>query len=321
MALTKVYDAATVFKHLNGIINVYKPAGVKVQHVRNAILSNISKGLNELEQREPRKLPKSRLLLGTGTAADPVLHNINSNTDLSDTIFAAGSRYMPRDTRCATVATLGDHTSGVLLFGLNKGLHQSSQIQRNRPVRVYHVTARMGTATETHLPGSRVTVRANHKYVTAERISGLAASMQASHQRKMYELCGVDLQTQAAYELACKGLLRPADNSQPVIYGIKLIHFERPHFTLELHAINENEQFLASLVHDMAIELRTVAHCSQLRCIRHAHFDVKDSLLRHGWHLAGIMKNLQEQRKILEAHPQILDQERVDLHAATEAKI
>ncbi|EDW00580.1 mitochondrial mRNA pseudouridine synthase Trub2 [Drosophila grimshawi] len=317
MSLTKVYDAATVFKHLNGIINVYKPAGMKVKHVRNAILGNICKGLNELEQREPRKLTKDRLLLGTGTAADTVLHKIASDADLSDHILAAGPRYMPADIKCAAVATLGDHTSGVLLFGLNGGLQQSSLIQRNRPVRVYHVTARMGTATESHLPNSRITVRANHKYVTAERISGLAASMQASHQRKMYELCGVDLQTQAAYELACKGLLRPADNSQTVIYGIKLIHFDRPHFTLELHTINESEEYMAALIHDMAIELRTVAHCSQLRCIRHAHFDVMESLLRHGWHLPGIVKNLRQQRAVLEAHPQLLEQQRVELHAAS----
>lgn len=139
--------------------------------------------------------------------------------------------------------------------------------------------------------------------------------MQASHQRKMYELCGVDLQTQAAYELACKGLLRPADKTLPVIYGIKLINFERPHFTLELHTINEDENYLAALVHDMAVELRTVAHCSQLRCIRHAHFDVTDSLLRHGWHLPGIIKNLRQQKEILKAHPQILDQHRIELHA------
>lgn len=286
-----------------------------------------------MDLREPRKLQKDRLLLGTGTAADTVLHKIASDTDLSDHVLASGPRYTPRDVSCAPVAALGDHTSGVLckyllllsvgilmckslaVFGFNKGLRKSSRIQRNRPVRVYHVTARMGTATENYLPDSRVTVRASHRHVSADRISGLTASMQASHQRKMYELCGVDLQTQAAYELACKGLLRPADNTQPVIYGIKLIHFERPHFTLELHTINEDENYLAALVHDMAIELRTVAHCSQLRCIRHAHFDVTDSLLRHGWHLPGIIKNMRQQKEILKAHPEILEQERVELHA------
>ncbi|XP_046866046.1 mitochondrial mRNA pseudouridine synthase Trub2-like [Drosophila willistoni] len=314
MSLTKVYDAATVFRHLNGVLNVYKPAGMKVIHVRNAILANICKGLNELEQREPRKLSEDRPLLGTGTAADSVFHNMAKNTDLSDHILASGSRYLPADIRCATVASLGEHTSGVLLFGLNKGLRQSSRIQRNRPVRIYHVTGRLGIATENHLPDSRITVRSNYKHISAERLSGLASSMQASHQRKMYELCGVDLQTQAAYELACKGLIRPADNSQPVLYGIKLIEFERPRFTLEIHAINETEDYLAAIVHDMALELRTVAHCVQLRCIRHSHFEVGESLLRHGWHLPGIMKNLRQQKEILKSHPEMLKEERIELH-------
>ncbi|KAH8389947.1 probable tRNA pseudouridine synthase 2 [Drosophila serrata] len=315
MALTKVYDAATVFKHLNGILNVYKPAGVKAKQVRNAILSNICRGLNEMEQREPRKLPRDRPLLGTGTAADSVLYNIANYEDLSDNVLAAGPRYMPRDIRCATVSRLGDHTSGVLLFGINKGIGQSGCIRRNQLVRVYHITGCMGTATENHLPDSHITVRSNYRHVSADRISGLAASMQASHQRKMFELCGVDLQTQEAYELACKGLLRPSDDSQPVIYGIKLIRFEGPYFTLELHGINETQEYLAALVHDMALELRTVAHCSQIRCVRHAHFDVRDSLLRHGWHLPGIIKNLRQQREILRAHPEILRQDRVELHA------
>lgn len=44
MSLTKVFDAPTVFKHLNGIMNIYKPVGMRVKHVKNAILHNIVKG-------------------------------------------------------------------------------------------------------------------------------------------------------------------------------------------------------------------------------------------------------------------------------------
>ncbi|KAH8267392.1 hypothetical protein KR026_009997 [Drosophila bipectinata] len=315
MTLTKVYDAATVFRHLNGILNVYKPAGMKVKHVRNAILSNICKGLNSMEQRDLRELPSKPHLLGTGTAGDDVLHKIASTPDLSDHILSSGPHYTPSDVRISTVAPLGDHTSGVLLFGINKGTGKASCIKGTRPVRVYHITGRMGTATENHLPDSHITVRSNFRHVSAERISGLASSMQASHQRKMYELCGVDLQTQAAYELACKGLIRPADNTHPVIYGINLIHFERPHFTLELHAINETEEYLAALVHDMALELRTVAHCAQIRCVRHSHFDIRDSLLRHGWHLPGIMKNLRRHQELLREHPQLMHTRQANLQA------
>nr|XP_016931461.1 mitochondrial mRNA pseudouridine synthase Trub2 isoform X2 [Drosophila suzukii] len=281
MALTKVYNAATAFKNLGGVLNVYKPAGMKVKHVRNAILNNICKGLNKMVQREPDGSVRPRSFRRTSIPS--------SRPELLHSVQPGGShQWSP------------------------SGTGQSSSIRKSRPVRVYHITGRLGSATENHLPDSRVTMRANHRHVSADRISGLAASIQASHQRKMFELCGVDLQTQEAYELACKGLLRPADESQPVVYGIRLVHFERPHFTLELHSINETQEYLVALVHDLALELRTAAHCSQLRCVRHAHFDVRDSLLRNSWHLPGIIKNLRHQRDILRAHNQ---QHRVELKA------
>ena len=44
MPLVKVYDAATVFKYLNGIVNVYKPAGMKMKHVKTALIHNLCRG-------------------------------------------------------------------------------------------------------------------------------------------------------------------------------------------------------------------------------------------------------------------------------------
>ncbi|XP_036333227.1 mitochondrial mRNA pseudouridine synthase Trub2 [Rhagoletis pomonella] len=312
MSLTKVYDAPTVFKNLNGIMNIYKPAGMKVKHVKNAILHNITKDLNEMQVREPRKLEIP--LLEPGGAANPLLRKMES-IDLSDHILATGPRYQISDIRCALVAGLGRHTSGVLLFGINKGIRQSHKIQINRPLRAYHVSGRFGYATETNFPDSRITVRSDYRHVHPERMSSLAASMQASHQRKMFELCGVDLQSQAAYEIACKGLVRPADNTQPVIYGIKLIYFQRPDFTVEVHAINECEDYLAALVNEMGIELRTVAHCTAIRCIRHGHFNVENSLLRHGWNIRGVVKNMRQQLQVLEQHPHLLTQDKIELRS------
>lgn len=45
---------------------------------------------------------------------------------------------------------------------------------------------------------------------------------------------GVDIQTQEAYELAVRGLLRPraGQESNPMIYGIKCIEYDLPNFTL-----------------------------------------------------------------------------------------
>ncbi|XP_055853949.1 pseudouridylate synthase TRUB2, mitochondrial [Episyrphus balteatus] len=306
MTLTKVYDAATAFKYLNGIINVFKPAGRKASHVRIAIIHNLCRDLNQLEVREPRKME----MLEPGGDQGPVVRKV---ADLSDHILSVGPRYQMQDIKCAPVSKVGFHTSGVLLFGINRGLKQSSKIHMNRPVRVYHVKGCLGTATETHFYDSRVTVKSKFNHVHPDRMSGMVSSLQASHQRKMYELCGVDLQSQAAYEMASKGIIRPASNSQPVLYGIKLIDFNRPEFTLEVAAINENEDYLATLIHEIGIELRTVAHCTAIRCIRHGHFGIEDSLLRNSWDLASIFENMRKTRKILEDHPQMLNQPNVEL--------
>lgn len=45
-------------------------------------------------------------------------------------------------------------------------------------------------------------------------------------------LCGIDMQSQTAYELAAKGPIRPQNSNIPVIYGIKCVEFDLPYFTI-----------------------------------------------------------------------------------------
>lgn len=47
-----------------------------------------------------------------------------------------------------------------------------------------------------------------------------------------FRLAGLDTQTQTAYELASKGLIRPASSKTPLIYGIKCISLELPNFII-----------------------------------------------------------------------------------------
>uniref|UniRef100_A0A1A9WQZ9 Pseudouridine synthase II N-terminal domain-containing protein n=1 Tax=Glossina brevipalpis TaxID=37001 RepID=A0A1A9WQZ9_9MUSC len=297
MPLMKVYNPATVVKHLNGLINVYKPSGMKLNHVKRAILHNICRDLNEMYSYQI-EAPKHSLL-EPGGAANPILRQVHS-LNLAEEVLTKGLPYEMDAISCVPILGLGFHTSGVLILGLNKGIREHKLAFQKKPsIRAYHVTVSMGFATENYFSDSRKTVRAHYTHVRANRISDLASSLQASHQRKMYELCGVDLQSQAAYELACKGLIRPVEKTQPVLYSIKLIEFQPPCFTLEIHAINETEAYLAALVNDMAIELRTVGHCSAIRCIRHGPYTVEKSLLRHGWNLAGVVRNMREQMREL----------------------
>lgn len=193
------------------------------------------------------------------------------------------------------------------MLGINQGTKTSSLLHKNRPIRVYHVTGKLGIATENNFTDSRVISKAAYRHIGFDRLNNLLTSMQASHQRKMYELCGVDIQTQAAFELASKGTIRPDSFKIPVIYGLKGINFSDGEFVLEVHALNETEEYLTNLVHEIGLQLHSVAHCTSIRCIRHGHFTVADSLLRHYWNLQEIRSNMTLCDRIIRENPTLLD--------------
>lgn len=45
MLTRRVKDAPLVWQHLNGLVNVFKPAGTKTKHLKYAIITNVTKGL------------------------------------------------------------------------------------------------------------------------------------------------------------------------------------------------------------------------------------------------------------------------------------
>lgn len=53
-----------------------------------------------------------------------------------------------------------------------------------------------------------------------------------------FRMCGIDMQSQLAYDLAAKGPIRPADSKIPIVYGMKCIDFVGPEFTLGVYYLN-----------------------------------------------------------------------------------
>lgn len=175
-------------------------------------------------------------------------------------------------------------------------------------IQTYEVVGRFGTATETCFGGGKVLARATYGHVTAGKVQALVASMQATYQRQMFALSGIDIQSQTAYELACKGLIRPKEISMPMIYGIRATGHVRKTFTLEVHAMNANEEYLSRMINTMGIQLKTAAHCQKIRCTRVGFFTYEDSLLRSHWNLQNVIQNMHECQKIWNEHPSMVDQ-------------
>jgi tRNA U55 pseudouridine synthase TruB len=63
--------------------------------------------------------------------------------------------------------------------------------------------------------------------------------------------------------------------------------------------------YLRTLIHDMGIQLHSVATCTALQCIRYDCFTLEHALLRKHWTLQFLMDNMAESRRLLrksEAH-------------------
>jgi tRNA U55 pseudouridine synthase TruB len=302
-------DAARVWQFLNGIINVYKPAGVSVRQVRSTIISNLCRDLNQLKVREPRDLVRIEGI----QADDETKYIVKREPNYADNLLVVGERYQNEDVRCGVTTPLGIFSSGVMILGINGGTKYCPKLRENKSIKVYHVIGRLGMSTESHFSDSPATSRATCHHVFANQFDGILASIQASHQKKMFDMCSVDIQSQAAYELAVKGPIRPTTSNIPLIYGIRLIDFKRPYFTLEIHSVNESEAYLGILIHELGLTLKTVAHCTQIRCIRNSHFTVENSLVRQQWNLQSIVSNMSFCNRILKKHPEILRQESAQL--------
>jgi hypothetical protein len=79
-------------------------------------------------------------------------------------------------------------------------------------------------------------------------------------------------------------------------------------FFPEIHACNESENYLGILIHEIGIELKSLAFCTQIRCIRESHFTLDDALVKRHWNVEALVLNIKRCRDILLKHPEIIAQ-------------
>lgn len=81
------------------------------------------------------------------------------------------------------------------------------------------------------------------------------------------------------------------------------------YFFLEIVAVNENEMYLKTLVHDLGIQLHSVATCTQILCFRYALFNLDLALLPKHWELQNILDNIKQCHDILNQNRSLLKQD------------
>lgn len=66
-----------------------------------------------------------------------------------------------------------------------------------------------------------------------------------------------------------------------------------------MQCINEHEVYLKTLVHDIGMQLHSVATCTSMQCIRYDIFTLEHALLRKHWTLQHLMDSMAENNRLL----------------------
>ncbi|KAM7422694.1 hypothetical protein PAMA_010643 [Pampus argenteus] len=302
--------AIRMFRGLEGLFCVYKPSGVHWKLTRDSIETKLLKGLNvapvEPLPQEVRFLPQpdSETEAPKGLALSaawlPVLskHHLVTGPEFQHIRVGVGHR-------------LDAFSSGVLVLAVGNGNKALQDLYSSRVTRDYTLEGEFGTATDDFSHTGRVVERSTYGHITQDKLDRVLAMLQGANKKALLMYSNVDMRSQEAYEMAVQGLLGPEGKSEPILTGLRCIHFQPPNFTLEVQCLNETQKYLRKVVHEIGLELRSTAVCKGVRRTRDGPFTLQDALTHHHWTASDVMRAIRQyhssKKKQKRSHAQIKD--------------
>ncbi|RLW00382.1 hypothetical protein DV515_00008861 [Chloebia gouldiae] len=176
------------------------------------------------------------------------------------------------------------------VLGIGHGNKLLTDLYNCHLTKVYTVGGLFGKATDDFSDTGNLIEKTTFDHITREKLERILAVIQGTNQKALLMYSNIDMKTQEAYELAVKGLIRPMGKSPPIITAIRCLQFALPEFQLEIHCLHETQQYLRKMVHEIGLELKSSAVCTQVRRIRDGVFTVDDALPRTQWNLQSIQE-------------------------------
>ncbi|XP_012495303.1 PREDICTED: probable tRNA pseudouridine synthase 2 [Propithecus coquereli] len=276
---------------LHGLFAAYKPPGLKWKHLRDTMELQLLKGLNAGKPPAPEQ--RVRFLLGPmeGSEKKELTLTATSVPTLTSHPLVCGPAFT--SLKIGVGHRLDAQASGVLVFGVGQGCRLLTDMYNVHLTKDYTVRGLLGKATDDFREDGRLVEKTTYDHVTREKLDRILAMIQGSHQKALVTYSNLDLKTQEAYEMAVRGLIRPMNKSPMLITGIRCLHFAPPEFLLEVQCMHETQKQLRKLVHEIGLELKTTAVCTQVRRTRDGIFTLDDALLRTQWDLHSVLDAIQ----------------------------
>ncbi|KGL81000.1 putative tRNA pseudouridine synthase 2, partial [Tinamus guttatus] len=217
---------------------------------------------------------------------------------------------------------LDTKASGVMVLGIGHGNKLLTDLQNCHLSKVYTVGGLFGKATDDFSDTGKLIEKTTFDHITREKLERILAVIQGTNHKALLMYSNIDMKTQEAYEMAVKGLIRPMGKSPPIITVIRCLQFALPEFQLEIHCLHETQQYLRKIVHEIGLELKSSAVCTQVRRIRDGVFTLDDALLRTRWNLQSIQNAIWDcQLKVkTEIEKTLAPEDKSDFHDAEMAQ-
>ncbi|XP_042193564.1 mitochondrial mRNA pseudouridine synthase TRUB2 [Callorhinchus milii] len=283
-------SARSVARALQGLFSVYKPPGVHWKRVRDAVETNLLQELNSLKQPDARQLIRFLPVHADGESETETNLTVVKLPALADHPLVKGPEFV--HLKVGTGHRLDVMSSGVFVLALGHGNKQLPDLYNCHLTKDYTVKGFFGKATDDFSDMGRLVEKTTYDHITRDKLERIVAVIQGSHQKALLTYSGIDFKTQEAYELASRGLLRPMQNSPPIITGLRCVHFSPPNFTLEIQCLHETQKYLRRIVHEIGLELKSTAVCTHVRRTRDGFFTLQDSLIRTRWDLQSVQDAL-----------------------------
>ncbi|XP_013887487.1 pseudouridylate synthase TRUB2, mitochondrial [Austrofundulus limnaeus] len=278
--------AIRMLRRLEGLFCVYKPAGVHWSLVRDTIETNLLKGVNAKPAPVPRHV---RFLESPSDEPGGVpLLSAASVPALSQHPLVTGPEF--RHIRVGVGHRLDISSSGVFVIGVGNGNRALNDLYYTRTTRDYTLECEFGMATQDFTHKGRIVERSTYDHITLEKLERVIAMLEGANQKALRLSSNIDMSSQEAYEKAVQGLLGPDGKSNPILTGLRCIHFQPPSFTLEVQCLKETQKYLRKVVHEIGLELLSTAVCKHVRRTRDGLFTLQDALTRDHWTAADIMQ-------------------------------
>ncbi|KAL3989805.1 TruB pseudouridylate synthase (N terminal domain) family protein [Acanthocheilonema viteae] len=302
-------SATDIWKSLHGIVCVHKPRDMSLISLKRYLISRICESANR--RCLPIEIPEIEMPIVEPhpISQAPVVIGVRKQPNYDFHPLVVGRPFRKEDIRVEELDYQQAATSGLCLLGINDGCDMLETLRDRVWVNEYVLKGQLGRGTVQNKIRGKVNRECDYEHITYRHMSRFLIRLQAHYKKLAFKLANVDLESQEAFELARKGLPRPKVLGAPVIYFIKLVNFHLPHFTINLHCVCKDDDFLQDFINEVALSLGSVASCRQLLRTRLGPFDCKHSLLDKHFTLRNILRNMQLCQKIIEYDEKTLDKE------------